>query len=104
MKLLRTDFQERLNRDSQSEMSMPTDRTTWSITHLIIPVTALIVKVVNLSTGVHYCTKKGIRFCNGERSGSCKRMTAIAQLEILISVFNGNIGGTPAKGSYVYHA
>lgn len=60
-----------------------------------------LVKVVNLSTGAIIAQKKIYGYIM-ENAPVLVNADADTQLEILLSVFNGNIGGTHDDGSYVY--
>jgi hypothetical protein len=60
-----------------------------------------LVKVIDLTSGSVISQRKIYGYIM-ENAPVLVNADADDQLEILISVFNGNIGGTPAKGSYVY--
>lgn len=62
---------------------------------------SVLVKAVDLTTGDIIAQKKIYGFIM-ENAPVLVNADTDAELEILISVFNGNIGGTPSKGGYVY--
>jgi hypothetical protein len=62
---------------------------------------SVLVKAIDLTTGDIIAQKK-IYGHIMENAPVLANADDDSDLEIFISVFNGNIGGTPAKGSYVY--
>jgi len=62
---------------------------------------SVLVKVVDLENGTILAQRKIYGFIM-ENAPVLANADGDSDLEIFISVFNGNIGGTPAKGSYVY--
>ncbi len=62
---------------------------------------SVLVKVVDLVTGGIIAQRKIYGYIM-ENAPVLANADADSDLEIFISVFNGNLGGTPAKGSYVY--